>query len=88
MCFGNPYGEIWSLDIIDYWITKIIDSGVKLFSLSDTVGTATPDLINQVYKYFSIKYPNIEFGLHLHTHPKLWRDKLDISIDSGCIGAL
>ena len=84
MCFGNPYGEIWSLDIIDYWITKIIDSGVKLFSLSDTVGTATPDLINQVYKYFSIKYPNIEFGLHLHTHPKLWRDKVEISIDSGC----
>ena len=85
MCFGNPYGEVWSLNILDYWISKLIDSGIKLISLSDTIGSATPNMINQVYKYFSLKYPNIEFGLHLHTHPKFWRDKVDISIDSGCV---
>ena len=84
MCFGNPYGEVWSLNILDYWISKLIDSGIKLISLSDTIGSATPNMINQVYNYFSLKYPNIEFGLHLHTHPKFWRDKVEISIDSGC----
>ena len=84
MCFGNPYGEVWSLNILDYWISKLIDSGIKLISLSDTIGSATPNMINQVYKYFSLKYPNIEFGLHLHTHPQFWRDKVEISIDSGC----
>ena len=85
MCFGNPYGEVWSLNILDYWISKLIDSGIKLISLSDTIGSATPNMINQVYTYFSLKYPNIEFGLHLHTHPKFWRDKVEISIDSGCV---
>ena len=84
MCFGNPYGEVWSLNILDYWISKLIDSGIKLISLSDTIGSATAKMIKQVYEYFSLKYPNIEFGLHLHTHPQFWRDKVEISIHSGC----
>ena len=84
MCFGNPYGEVWSLNILDYWISKLIDLGIKLISLSDTIGSAKPMMIKQVYEYFSLKYPNIEFGLHLHTHPQFWRDKVEISIDSGC----
>ena len=84
MCFGNPYGEVWSLKVIDYWISKLIDLGIKLISLSDTIGSATPEMINNVYCYLVLKYPNVEFGLHLHTNPKLYRDKLEISINSGC----
>ena len=84
MCFGNPYGEVWSLKVIDYWISKLIDLEIKLISLSDTIGSATPEMINNVYGYLALKYPNVEFGLHLHTNPKLYRDKLEISINSGC----
>ena len=85
MCFGNPYGEVWSLNILDYWISKLIDLGIKLISLSDTIGSATPNKINMVYEYFSMKYPNVEFGLHLHSHPQFWREKVETSIDSGCL---
>ena len=85
MCFGNPYGEVWSLDILDYWISKLIDLGIKLISLSDTIGSATPKMINVVYEYFSMKYPNVEFGLHLHCHSQFWREKVETSIDSGCL---
>ncbi len=85
MCFGNPYGDIWSLNIIDRWVSKLVDHGVKLISLSDTIGSATPKLISDVFTFFSDKYPNIEFGLHLHTHPKNWKDKVDISLKSGCM---
>jgi len=85
MCFGNPYGEVWSLNILDYWIAKLIDLGIKLISFSDTVGSATPNKINVVYEYFSMKYPNVEFGLHLHSHPRYWREKVETSIDSGCL---
>ena len=85
MCFGNPYGEVWSLNILDYWISKLIDLGIKLISLSDTIGSATPNKINAVYEYFSMKYPNVEFGLHLHSHPQFWREKVETSIDSGCL---
>ena len=84
MCFGNPYGEVWNLDKINKSISKLIDHGFNLISLSDTIGSATPYIIEKVYGYFSQKYPNVEFGLHLHTHPKSWRDKIDASFDSGC----
>ena len=84
MCFGNPYGEVWNLDIIDKSISKLVDHGFNLISLSDTIGSATPLVIEKVYQYFSQKYPEVEFGLHLHTHPKFWRDKIDVTFDSGC----
>ena len=84
MCFGNPYGEVWNLDIIDKSISKLVEHGFSLISLSDTIGSATPSIIEKVYKYFSLKYPEVEFGLHLHAHPKFWRDKIDASFDSGC----
>tara|TARA_Y100001936_G_C15924991_1_gene586178 strand:- start:98 stop:961 length:864 start_codon:yes stop_codon:yes gene_type:complete len=84
MCFGNPYGEVWNLGIIDHWISKLIESGIKLISLSDTIGSASPEMINEVYKYFSLKYPSVEFGLHLHTHPNSWREKIDFSFNAGC----
>ena len=42
MCFGNPYGEVWNLDIIDKSISKLVDHGFNLISLSDTIGSATP----------------------------------------------
>ena len=85
MCFGNPYGEIWDLDKIDKWISKLVSSGIKIISLSDTIGSATPESIQRVYKFISLKYPNTEFGLHLHTNPKFSREKIDTSIESGCL---
>ncbi len=84
MCFGNPYGEVWNLDVIDKSISKLVNHGFNIISLSDTIGSATPSLIEKVYQYFSLKYPEVEFGLHLHTHPKFWRDKIDSSFISGC----
>ena len=53
MCFGNPYGEVWNLEIIDKSISNLIDHGFNLISLSDTIGSATPSLIEKVYRYFS-----------------------------------
>ena len=85
MCFGNPYGEVWNFNIIDKWISKLSDHGFNMISLSDTIGSATPSMINEVYSYFSAKYSNIMFGLHLHTNPNSWREKIDASFDSGCI---
>ena len=85
MCFGNPYGDIWSLNIIDQWVSKLIDSGIQLISLSDTIGSANPKLINEVFTFFSVKYPYVEFGLHLHTNPNKWKEKVDASLNSGCM---
>ena len=84
MCFGNPYGEIWSLEKIDHWVSRLIDSGIKIISLSDTIGSATPEIVGLIYSFFSKKYPRVEFGLHLHTHPNSWKKKVDRSLNSKC----
>jgi hydroxymethylglutaryl-CoA lyase len=40
MGFGNPYGDPWDVEIVEIGL-KIIENGVKILSLSDTVGNST-----------------------------------------------
>ena len=84
MGFGNPYGDPWSEEIVEEWVEKVKKMGVNLISLSDTVGTATPEIIHSLFKYLIPKYPQIEFGAHLHTHPKSWYEKVEAAYQGGC----
>ena len=84
MCFGNPYGDPWSLEIVKKWVTYLVDRGIKTISLSDTIGSADTDSIGLIFKSLSNKYKNIEFGVHLHTDPKFWYEKVRTAYDAGC----
>ncbi len=84
MGFGNPYGEPWHEEIVEEWVVKVRAIGVRLISLSDTVGTADVESIRRIFSYLIPKYPDIEFGAHLHTHPKTWYDKVDAAYTAGC----
>ena len=68
MGFGNPYGDPWNVDIVSAWTERLASMGVKIISLSDTIGSSTPEVIDYLFKGL-IAYPNIEFGAHLHTNP-------------------
>lgn len=84
MGFGNPYGDPWSLDIVGQWAQKLSQMGVTILSLSDTVGTSTPESISYLFSNLIPTYPNIEFGAHLHTTPSAWHEKLDAAYKAGC----
>jgi hydroxymethylglutaryl-CoA lyase len=84
MGFGNPYGDPWNEEIVEEWVQKVKKMGVRLISLSDTVGTADANTIFDLFSYLIPKYPEIEFGAHLHTHPKSWYDKVDAAFRGGC----
>jgi hydroxymethylglutaryl-CoA lyase len=84
MGFGNPYGDPWSLEIAGEWIEKLSNMGAKIVSLSDTVGSSTPDVIHYLFLHLIPKYPKIEFGAHLHTTPDKWFEKIDAAYNSGC----
>ena len=58
--------------------------GVTILSLSDTVGTSTPESISYLFSNLIPKYPNIEFGAHLHTTPSAWHEKVDAAYKAGC----
>ncbi|MBT8323332.1 MAG: hydroxymethylglutaryl-CoA lyase, partial [Eudoraea sp.] len=84
MGFGNPYGDPWSVEIVGEWTEKLAGMGVKILSLSDTVGTSTPEVIRQLFSELIPRYPDIEFGAHLHTPPSTWHEKVDAAFSGGC----
>lgn len=84
MGFGNPYGDPWSVEIVGEWTEKLTVMGIKILSLSDTVGSSTPDVIQYLFSNLIPKYPEVEFGAHLHTTPDKWFEKIDAAYHSGC----
>ncbi len=85
MGFGNPYGDPWNVEIVGEWTERLANMGVKILSLSDTVGSSTPDVISYLFSNLIPKYPNIEFGAHLHTTPDKWHEKVDAAYKAGCV---
>ncbi|ADV47686.1 Hydroxymethylglutaryl-CoA lyase [Cellulophaga algicola DSM 14237] len=84
MGFGNPYGDPWNVEIVGEWTEKLSAMGVKILSLSDTVGSSTPEQITYLFSNLIPKYPHIEFGAHLHTTPTKWHEKINAAYTSGC----
>lgn len=84
MGFGNPYGDEWNAEIAIKWVDELQKLGIKIFSLSDTVGVATPESIQYLFENLIPKYPDLEFGAHLHTTPFTWQEKVDAAYNAGC----
>ncbi|CCG52743.1 Hydroxymethylglutaryl-CoA lyase [Flavobacterium indicum GPTSA100-9 = DSM 17447] len=84
MGFGNPYGDPYSVEIVGEWTEKLANMGVKILSLSDTIGSSTPEIIDYLFSNLIPKYPEIEFGAHLHTTPDTWFEKVDAAYKAGC----
>ena len=84
MGFGNPYGDPWNVDIVANWTERLYSMGIKILSLSDTIGSSDPETIDYLFSNLIPKYPEIEFGAHLHTTPSSWYEKVDAAFNAGC----
>ena len=84
MGFGNPYGDPWNVDIVGDWTERLSKMGVKILSLSDTIGSSNPENIDYLFSNLIPAYPSIEFGAHLHTTPTTWFEKVDAAYKAGC----
>lgn len=84
MCFGNPYGDPWNLDIVNHWVYKLSKMGVKIISLSDTIGTSNPESIKSIFYSVLKNHIDIEFGAHLHSDPSTWYNKIHSAFEAGC----
>ena len=85
MGFGNPYGDIWNVDVVAQWTEKLSRMGVEILSLSDTIGVADGKTIEYLFSNLIPQYPKIEFGAHLHTTPDTWHKKVDAAYRAGCL---
>jgi len=84
MGFGNPYGDEWNVEIVQKWTEKLVNEGINIIALSDTVGVATPAQISEIYPALCNTFPDTEFGLHLHATPDNWQPKIEAAYNSGC----
>ena len=84
MGFGNPYGDPYSPEIVLEWVDRLQKLDIRIFSLSDTVGVGDPETIKFLFDTLVPKFPDIEFGAHLHTAPHNWRVKIDAASAGGC----
>jgi hydroxymethylglutaryl-CoA lyase len=84
MGFGNPYGEAYSPEIVAHWVDKLSGIGIGIMSLSDTVGVSTPANIKALYSHITPLYPEVTFGVHLHSHPSTRDEKIAAAYESGC----
>lgn len=85
MGFGNPYGDLYNEDIVFEWVNKLVDMDIKIISLADTVGLATSEQVFQVTKYLVDSLPSTEIGVHLHSTPANWKEKIDAALEAGCM---
>jgi hydroxymethylglutaryl-CoA lyase len=84
MAFGNPYKDTYSPEIVYESVANLYAMGVRYITLGDTTGTAIPPLIMKIFNKIILKYPKVEFGLHLHTTSNTYYDKLESAFLAGC----
>jgi hydroxymethylglutaryl-CoA lyase len=85
MGFGNPYGDPYSPELVAEFAEKLEQLGVKIISLSDTIGVATPELITSLFDVNVSSFPAIEFGAHLHSTKETIADKVLAGLKGGCM---
>jgi len=84
MAFGNPYGDFYDAALVEHWVDRLLEIGVTKFSISDTIGVATPEIITNVFSILTEDFPEIGFGAHFHTTPTTWKEKVEAAWNAGC----
>ena len=84
MAFGNPYEEPWGPEIVQDTLDWLKDVRVRTVSLADTVGTASPQLVGDLFRQVKDHVAGIELGVHLHSRPENAEEKILAAYEAGC----
>ena len=84
MAFGNPYGDLWNPEEVIEAISLMEVDNLRMISLADTVGVASPQQISELVGAVIAKYGYLEIGVHLHSRVDQAAEKLLAAYDAGC----
>jgi hydroxymethylglutaryl-CoA lyase len=84
MAFGNPYGDLWNPEEVIEAISLMEVDNLRMISLADTVGMASPQQISDLVGAVMAKYDYLEMGVHLHSRPEQAAEKILAAYDAGC----
>jgi hydroxymethylglutaryl-CoA lyase len=84
MAFGNPFGEPWSSEVVENTLVWLNEIGVTTVSLADTVGTAQPNEVGDLFCALKNVASGIDLGIHLHSRPESAGEKVLAVYEAGC----
>src|SRR5690349_3775458 len=84
MAFGNPYGDLWNAEEVIEAVCIVADMDIRLISLADTVGLATPQQVRDLMTAVVGKYEHLEIGAHLHSTRTGAADKVLAAYNARC----
>jgi hydroxymethylglutaryl-CoA lyase len=84
MAVGNPYDEPWGPEIVAETLEWLKDIRINTVSLADTVGTASAQLIGDLYRGVKDHVAGVELGVHLHSRPENAEEKILAAYEAGC----
>jgi len=84
MAFGNPYGDLWNPEEVIEAIALMEVDNLRMISLADTVGMASPQQIGDLVGAVMAKYDYLEIGVHLHSRPEEAAARILAAYDAGC----
>jgi len=84
MAFGNPYGDLWNEDEVIEAVALLEVENLRMISLADTVGVASPQQISDLVGAVMAKYDYLEIGVHLHSRPEHAAEKILAAYNAGC----
>lgn len=83
MAFGNPYQDVYSEQVAIDYAGKLKEMGCSIVSLADTVGLANENQIYALGSQVLNHFPDLEIGMHLHSHPMTAYQKVEAVWKSG-----
>lgn len=84
MGFGNPYGDEYNEEVVMQWVDKMVELGIDIISMADTVGLATAEQVSSMLEALIPIYSNTEIGVHLHSTASNWKQKTEAAVKAGC----
>jgi len=84
MAFGNTFGDEWSIEILFTWINILYTMGVRTIPLSNVSVEINSAQITKVFSGLIPLFPEIRFGLHLHTTNRGWYENVKAAYENGC----
>lgn len=84
MGFGNPYGDEWSVEVVEKWTCKLYEMGIRDIAFADTVGISNVENIDYLFSNIAPLFEEITFSAHLHSTPEQRLEKIHAAYNAGC----
>src|SRR5258708_22651110 len=84
MAVGNAVDGAWGAEIVQDALEWLKDVRVRTVWLAGTVGTASPQLVGDLFRQVKDHVAGIELGVHLHSRPENAEAKILAAYEAGC----